>query len=111
MVELIAGVSLIVCFIFTWVASLEKTAEHGQTVRESMIEAWENIFWGFLINWTANLLILPIYVDEISMWQAFLMGWPYTVISLVRQFIIRRRNNKRTIAREQERSSKYIKTT
>ena len=111
MTELIALISIVVCLLFTWVASKEKTVEHGQSIRESMIEARENIFWGFLINWTANLIILPIYVDEVNMWQAFLMGWPYTVISLFRQFIIRRKNNKREIARERERDAKHLKTT
>lgn len=113
-IESVALISFLVCLVFTYQASKDNAAVHGQTVRESMIEAWENIFWGFLINWSANLVLLPVMIksiDSISGWDAFLLGWPYTVISLLRQFIIRRKNNKKEVNREIEREKQGTNTT
>jgi len=61
-----------------------------QTKLGSFIEAWANIAVGFAINFTANLLVFPLFGFNISAGQAFWVGVIFTVISLVRSYILRR---------------------
>ena len=62
----------------------------GQTARHSWIEAWVNIAIGFIINYVANILIFPLFGFVLTAKANLLMGVFYTVISLIRQFFIRR---------------------
>jgi hypothetical protein len=62
----------------------------AQTKLGSIAEAWANIAVGFTINYCANLLIFPLFGMHISPGNNFLMGLIYTVISLVRSYILRR---------------------
>lgn len=61
----------------------------------SLIEAAANIVIGFTINWCANMLILPMYGYAVSGKTAFSIGCVFTVISLVRQYVLRRWFNQR----------------
>lgn len=61
----------------------------------SFIEAVINIVIGFLINFTANALIFPLFGWSISVSDNFLLGAIYTAISLVRSYTIRRWFNAR----------------
>ena len=61
-----------------------------QTHLGSIVEAWANIFVGFTINWCANMLILPLFGFHIGPGAAFNMGLIFTVISLVRSYVLRR---------------------
>ncbi len=61
-----------------------------QTRVGSLIEAWANIVVGFSINWMMNMIVLPWYGFHISGGQAFSMGCVFTVVSLVRSYILRR---------------------
>ena len=67
----------------------------NQTRLGSLIEVLFNIAIGFAINWVANLFILPLYGFQITGGQAFSMGLLFTVISVVRSYIIRRWFNAR----------------
>lgn len=62
----------------------------AQTKTGSFAEAWANIAVGFTINYIANLLIFPLFGFHISLEANFLMGLIYTVISLVRSYVLRR---------------------
>jgi hypothetical protein len=62
----------------------------NQTRLGSLIEVCINIAIGFAINWVANLYILPLYGFHITGGQAFSMGLIFTVISVVRSYVIRR---------------------
>jgi len=62
----------------------------AQTRLGSIVEAWANIAVGFTINYCANLLIFPLFGMHISPGNNFLLGLIYTVISLVRSYILRR---------------------
>lgn len=66
-----------------------------QTRLGSLIEVLFNIAIGFAINWVANILILPLYGFQITGGQAFSMGLLFTVISVIRSYIIRRWFNAR----------------
>lgn len=67
----------------------------GQTPRDSILEAWTNIGWGFLVNYGANLLLLPLVGANMTLGQNFALGWIYTAISMIRQFVIRRKFNQK----------------
>jgi hypothetical protein len=89
------------CVALTWHAASIAAPAGGQTRVESLKEAWTNIVIGFSINYFANLLIFPLVGMHIGLDQNFWIGCIYTAISLVRQFVIRRRFNARTV-RQQE---------
>jgi len=67
----------------------------NQTRIGSLIEVAINILIGFSINWVANIFILPLYGFAITGGQAFSMGLIFTVISVVRGYVIRRWFNAR----------------
>jgi hypothetical protein len=62
-----------------------------QTLWGSFVESWANIVVGFTINFTANLVILPLFgFHTLTLGKNFAIGLLYTVISLCRSFVIRR---------------------
>lgn len=66
----------------------------AQTKAQSWFEAWANIVIGFGINLAANLAILPLFWFHPTVSDAFGIGILFTVISLVRSFVLRRIFNK-----------------
>ncbi|HWX31008.1 MAG TPA: hypothetical protein VNZ53_26665 [Steroidobacteraceae bacterium] len=62
-----------------------------QTKLGSIAEAWANIAVGFGVNFTANMLILPLFgFHSLTLKNNFIIGMLYTVISLARSYILRR---------------------
>jgi hypothetical protein len=61
-----------------------------QTKFGSFVEAWANIAVGFTINFIANLLVWPLFGLSMGARTAFLGGVIFTVISLVRSYVLRR---------------------
>ena len=66
-----------------------------QTRLGSLYEALINVVIGFAINYTANLLIFPLFGFHIGLGANFVMGLLYTVISIARSYVIRRWFNAR----------------
>jgi hypothetical protein len=66
-----------------------------QTRLGSLIEAIINVIIGFSINYSANLLIFPLFGFHITPGANFLMGMIYTVISVARSYCVRRWFNAR----------------
>ena len=62
----------------------------SQTKTASLIEALTNIFIGFSINYTANLIILPLFGFAVTYSSAFGIVIIFTMISLVRSYVLRR---------------------
>ena len=63
----------------------------AQTKIGSFVEAWANIAIGFAVNWTANMLILPLFgFTTLTAAKAFGIGLAFTAVSLTRQYILRR---------------------
>jgi hypothetical protein len=63
----------------------------AQTKLGSFVEAWSNIAIGFTINWTANMLILPLFgFSTLTAAKAFGIGLVFTGISFARQYVLRR---------------------
>lgn len=62
-----------------------------QTRMESLAEALINCAVGFGVNFTANMIVLPAFgFTSLSLGTNVLIGIVYTVISVVRQYAIRR---------------------
>jgi len=57
---------------------------------QSMIEAWINVAIGFGINLIANLIVLPAFGYRVTVGDALGIGVVFTVISVVRSYLIRR---------------------
>jgi len=65
--------------------------KHGQTRRQSLIEAWLNVLIGFAINYMANLIILPIFLGvEVPLVANLYIGLAFTVVSVARSYGVRR---------------------
>lgn len=67
----------------------------NQTRIGSLIEASINVLIGYVINFCANLLILPLIGFHISVAQNLFIGLFYTVISVARSYVVRRWFNAR----------------
>jgi hypothetical protein len=87
--------SLVFVIAFTWHACMSSNQGPGQTRKQSMIEAWTNIVIGFSVNYVANYLFLPLIGASFTMAENFWIGWLYTAISIIRQYVIRRFYNRR----------------
>ena len=61
-----------------------------QSKRESMIETLTSVFVGWLIGVILNLTILPLFNYNITVVDSLLVSLVYTVISVVRGYLIRR---------------------
>jgi len=91
--HIIAAGAAVLCVALTWAAARRTAAAGGQAPAESMREAWCNIAVGYAINFAANIVLLPLVgvPADTSLVDVFILGLPYTAVSLVRQFVIRRR--------------------
>jgi membrane-anchored protein YejM (alkaline phosphatase superfamily) len=63
----------------------------SQTVKGSLYESITNIVVGFTVNFAANMVILPpLGFHALTPRLNFGIGLLYTIISLVRSFVLRR---------------------
>ena len=63
----------------------------SQTKTGSIAEALANIAVGFGVNFTANMLLLPLFgFHTLTIGKNFEIGMLYTLISLARSYILRR---------------------
>ena len=69
---------------------------HGQTPRGAIVEAWTNIAVGFAVNFVANIFLIPMMTGgaDLSLESNWWGGWCYTALSIIRQYAIRRWNNR-----------------
>lgn len=61
-----------------------------QTKLESLIEAIINTIIGFCISFVANAVLLPLVGLPVTVTQNVLIGLGMTVVSVARQYVIRR---------------------
>ena len=62
---------------------------------ESFIEASVNILIGFGVALLAQIVIFPVFDIHIEMWENLSIAAFFTVISLVRSYLLRRYFNRR----------------
>ena len=64
---------------------------NGQSKLRSVKEALTNIFVGYSFNYGANIVLLPLlWNPERPFLSAHVIGVAFTIISFMRQYIIRR---------------------
>jgi len=68
----------------------------SQTKTHSWVEAWTNVAIGYVINVVANLLIFPLFGINIAFTTNLGMGLIYTIISVIRSYVLRRVFNRKT---------------
>ena len=61
-----------------------------QTKLGSFYEACINVAIGFGINFVANLVILPLFGFDITLTDNLYIGLLYTIVSVVRSYVVRR---------------------
>lgn len=63
----------------------------SQSKKRSVKEAGINLVIGYSINWSCNMLLLPVLWDKgHPARSAHLIGIAFTIVSFIRQYIIRR---------------------
>lgn len=82
--------SILIVICFTLAAVYGPDHGFGQSRRASMVEAYFNIAIGFAINFTANLVFLPLVGVHVTMSENLWLGAIYTSVSVVRSYVIRR---------------------
>lgn len=65
-----------------------------QSKRNSAFEAVANVMIGYLVSVLANVLILPLFGYNVTVGDSFAIGLAFTVVSLVRSYILRRLFNR-----------------
>ncbi len=61
-----------------------------QSKRESMIETLTNVSIGWFISFIANMLVLPLFGYNINLTDGVLISIIFTIISIVRGYVVRR---------------------
>jgi hypothetical protein len=65
-----------------------------QSKKRSFIEAVTNVLVGYLVAVISNLIVLPLFGYQVSLFDGFAIGVVFTVISLIRSYVIRRLFNR-----------------
>ena len=61
-----------------------------QSKRESLVETLTNVSIGWFISFIANMLVLPLFGYNINLTDGVLISIIFTVISIVRGYVVRR---------------------
>ena len=61
-----------------------------QTKRQSLIETLTNVGVGWFISFIANMLVLPLFGYNINLTDGVLISIIFTIISIVRGYVVRR---------------------
>ena len=71
-----------------------------QTKYQSLIESLTNILIGYLTALLSQVLIFPSFDIDVTFQDNLLIGLYFTIISLIRSYLVRRYFNKRIIDSE-----------
>jgi high-affinity Fe2+/Pb2+ permease len=71
-----------------------------QTKKQSFIEAITNTVIGFLISLAATFFIFPIVGIESTGYKNIIITLFFTVISILRSYVLRRFFNKKTVVKK-----------
>lgn len=66
-----------------------------QNKAQSLIETLTNVSIGYIISFIANITVLPMFGYDISLTDGFWISMIFTVISVIRGYIVRRWFNMR----------------
>lgn len=80
---------------------LRQTAiPHGQTRKHSLMESLSNVLVGYGVAIASQVVIFPLYGIHIPIQQNLTMGLWFTLISIIRSYVLRRWFNKVTITQK-----------
>ncbi len=65
-----------------------------QSKIDSLIEALLSTFIGFVVSFTANLVLMPMLGIPVSLSQNFVLTVAFTFVSVARSYLVRRFANK-----------------
>ncbi len=65
-----------------------------QSKIDSLIEALLSTFIGFIVSFTANLILMPMLGIPVSLSQNFILTVAFTFVSVARSYLVRRFANK-----------------
>ena len=65
-----------------------------QSKLDSLIEALLSTFTGFIVSFTANLILMPMLGIPVSLSQNFILTVAFTFVSVARSYLVRRFANK-----------------
>ena len=65
-----------------------------QTKLDSLVEALLSTFIGFVVSFTANLVLMPMLGITVSLSQNFVLTVAFTFVSVARSYLVRRWANK-----------------
>ena len=65
-----------------------------QSKLDSLIEALLSTFIGFVVSFTANLILMPMLGIPVSLSQNFILTVAFTFVSVARSYFLRRWANK-----------------
>lgn len=65
-----------------------------QSKIDSLIEALLSTFIGFVVSFTANLMLMPMLGIPVSLSQNFILTVAFTFVSVARSYLVRRWANK-----------------
>ena len=65
-----------------------------QSKLDSLIEALLSTFIGFIVSFTANLMLMPMLGIPVSLSQNFILTVAFTFVSVARSYLVRRFANK-----------------
>ena len=66
-----------------------------QTKYQSLIESFTNILIGYLTALLSQVLIFPLFDIDVTFQDNLLIGLYFTIISLLRSYLVRRYFNKK----------------
>ena len=66
-----------------------------QTKKQSLIESLTNVLIGYSTAFVSQLLIFPLFSISVTIGDNLLIGLYFTLISLVRSYVVRRYFNKK----------------
>ena len=66
-----------------------------QTKKQSLIESFINVLIGYLTALLSQVLIFPLFDIDVSFQDNLLIGLYFTIISLIRSYLVRRYFNKK----------------
>ena len=78
------------------VGKLNSNGVDMQSKKHSFIESVTNIAIGYTVALATQLVVFPLVGVEASLSQNFMIGGYFTVVSLIRSYVIRRWFTKRT---------------
>ena len=65
-----------------------------QSKLDSLIEALLSTFIGFIVSFTANLILMPMLGIPVNLSQNFILTVAFTFVSVARSYLVRRWANK-----------------